>query len=204
MSVRLASMRVYFALIRSWMSSASKGGRWALAHPEEVQRNLRNFWLDGLFANASDSIILTYLTLYLLALGATGAQIGLMSSMASLSATLLLLPGAWLVERFGQRKWLTVISGGIVARCMLLFVVLTPFLFPSEWMVVAAMTFSVLRDGFGNLAHPSWVSLTGDLVPIGWRGRYFASRNIVMGLAGMLMIFIAGLLIDRIGDLAGY
>ncbi|MCX6037843.1 MAG: hypothetical protein NTW99_08110, partial [Chloroflexi bacterium] len=47
------------------------GGEWAKALPEKTRRNLRWFWYDGLFSSASDNIIITYITLYVLALGAT-------------------------------------------------------------------------------------------------------------------------------------
>jgi predicted MFS family arabinose efflux permease len=46
--------------------------------------------------------------------------------------------------------------------------------------------------------------LTGDIVPIGWRGRYFASRNMVMGIGGMGVILAAGYLLNQMPGLAGY
>jgi hypothetical protein len=84
MACRLDSLRAYLAFLGQKASYILMGGNWALSHPTVVQTNLRNFWLDGLFASASDAIILNYLTLYILALGAGSAQIGLMSSLSSL------------------------------------------------------------------------------------------------------------------------
>jgi hypothetical protein len=45
----------------------SAGGSWATRLPLDTQHNLRRFLFDGLFAAASDSIPLTYLTLFLVA-----------------------------------------------------------------------------------------------------------------------------------------
>jgi len=103
------------------------GGEWAYALPAETRHNLRRFWYDGLFAAASDNIYYTYLTLYVLAVGASRAQVSLMSSLSNLGAALLLLPGALLVEHFRRRKEITMIFGGGIARLMLLLIALIPF-----------------------------------------------------------------------------
>ena len=92
-----------FRILRSF-SRLTLGGDWALSEPAETRHNLRWFWFDGFFSSASDNILATYLVLYLLALGASRAQIGLLSSLSSLSVALVLLPGALLVERIGHRK----------------------------------------------------------------------------------------------------
>jgi MFS family permease len=180
------------------------GGAWADAQPPQVRHNLRWFWFDGFFSAASDNIILTYLTLYVLALGASGIQIGLMSSLSSLSATLLLLPGALLAERIGRRKNITVISGGIFSRLMVLLLVFVPLVFPPGLVVVAAIGLSVLRDALANLSLPAWVSLTADIVPISHRGRYFGSRNIYMIIIGMATTLLGGEVITRLGQPLGY
>ncbi len=180
------------------------GGTWALSQPLIVQRNLGYFWLDGFFANASDAILLTYLTLYFLSLGASDQQIGLVSGLASLSATILLMPGALLVERFGHRKWITVAAGGIISRIMIALFVLTPLFLQGQLLIYALMAFEITRQGFINLALPAWTSLTGDLVPIARRGTYFASRNIIMSLASIMVTIYAGQLITRTGTPFGY
>ena len=69
------------------------GGDWALVLPRAVKRNLRWYWFDGLFSAASDNILLTYLSIYVLALGATRSQVGLMSALSSSPVCVSLLPG---------------------------------------------------------------------------------------------------------------
>lgn len=180
------------------------GGEWALPLPQAVKHNLSWFFFDGLFAAASDNIIVTYLSLYLLALGATRGQIGLMSSFSSLSAALLLLPAAFLVERVGRRKELTVLFGGILARLMVFSLALLPFLLQGQSLIFVGITLAVLRDAFGNLGYPAWMSLTGAIVPLEGRGRYFGTRNFAMGIAGMAMIYLVGELITRLPVPSGY
>jgi MFS family permease len=180
------------------------GGEWALPLSAQTKHNLTWFFFDGLFASASDNIIITYVTLYILALGATTAQIGLMSSFSSLVSAALLLPGAFLVERFGHRKELTMAFGGGVARFAILVMAFLPFFVPATAIVWVAIALSVTRDSFGNLSFPAWVSVTADIVPMEGRGRFFASRNFIMGLTGMLVILLVGELITHTSIPLGY
>lgn len=180
------------------------GGEWALSQPEESRRNLRRYWFDGLFAAASDTVPLNYLTLYLLALGATGAQVGWFSALTSLAAALSLLPGAYLVERFGRRKEITVIFGGLGARILLLALALLPLGASGQTLIWVLILVSVVRSVAGNLAFPAWMAVTGAIVPVEGRGRYFGSRNLVMGIASMILTYLLGEFITFAGSPLGY
>lgn len=180
------------------------GGEWALALSAQIKHNLTWFFFDGLFSSASDNIIVTYVTLYVLALGATSAQVGLMSSFSSLVSAVLLLPGAILVERYGLRKEFTMAFGGGIARLAILILALLPFFVGGPGIVWVAIGLSVTRDSFGNLSFPAWVSVTADIVPMEGRGRFFASRNFIMGVTGMLAILLVGELITRTPIPIGY
>jgi MFS family permease len=127
-----------------------------------------------------------------------------MSALSSLSATLLLLPGAMLVERFNHRREITLLFGGGVARLALLLLALIPFGLHSEALALTAMALSISRDAFGNLAFPAWLSFAADIVPMEGRGRYFGSRNFIMGITGMLAVLLVGALITRLGQPLGY
>lgn len=180
------------------------GGRWAVEFPKETRDNLRSFFFDGVTASASDSIVLTYLTLYLLALGASSGDIGLMTSLASLSAVLFLIPGAVLVDRTGKRKQIVLISGGTIRRIALLLLAFVPLVFSGRAAIYAVIALKVIMDGMGNLGIPAWISLTAELVPLTWRGRFFGNRNMVMGIAAMLTTYVTGLFITGIGSTEGY
>ena len=198
------SLREVWYRVRRPFRHLTIGGDWAQVLPVDDRHNLRWLWFDGMFASASDNIYLTYLSVYLLALGATQAQIGLYSTFSNLSAALLLLPGAVLVERIGQRKEITLLGGGWVGRIALLMMALVPLALGGHALVWAAIALSVTRDAFGNLAYPAWTSLVGSIVPMEGRGRYFGSRNFIMGVGGMLTTLLIGALITRLGQPLGY
>lgn len=180
------------------------GGDWANRLPTESRRNLYRYWFDGLFAAASDTFPINYLTLYLLAIGASGAQVGWFNSLSSLAAALALLPGAFVVEKYGRRKEFTVVFGGLLARMMLLLMALAPLPLAGQPLIWLVISLGVIRSAAGNLAFPAWMSLTGDIVPMEGRGRYFGSRNFVMVIAGIVVTYLMGEFITRVGSLQAY
>ena len=190
--------------LRLTANRIAAGGRWPVQFPHETQQNLRSFFSDGVYASASDAITLTYLTLYLLALGASSGDIGWLNALSSLIAVILLLPGAMLVDRFGNRKRTVVIAGGWIGRIPLLLMALIPFFLDGPAAIYIIIALKVLLDGARNLSLPAWVSLTADIVPLAWRGRYFGNRNLVMGISAMVVTLIIGELITRLGTPSGY
>ncbi len=198
LSLRADWERFYAAAIR-----LTTGGRWAASLPSWARVNLTWFWLDGFFSAACDNIVTTYLVLYILAMGASSAQIGLMSSLSSLTAALLLLPGAILVERSGHHKQFCLVGGGL-SRVVLVLLAALPVLLGGQTLIYIAIGVAVSRDAFTYLVYPAWMSITGDIVPIAGRGRFFASRNFVMGVAGMATTFLIGQVITHSGQPAGY
>ena len=182
----------------------ANGGEWALSLPGEARKNLTRYWFDGMFAAASDTIPINYLTLYLLALGANSSQVGLFSALTSLAAAACLLPGAMMVERYGHRKEITVWFGGLAARIALLLLALLPLGLNGRVLIWSVILLSTLRSAMGNLAFPAWMSITGDIVPLEGRGRYFGSRNFVMNITAMLMTYLVGEFITLAGSPQGY
>lgn len=203
MSQPIQTSRALWPRLRRSLSVLMTGGDWALALPPQGRRNLQWYWLDGFFAAATDNIVVTYLTLYVLALGASRAQIGLLSSLSSLGAALILLPGALLVERLGHRMGIALLSGS-GSRIMLLLLALIPLVFDGPALVYIAIFLAVGRDLLANLAYPAWMAITADVVPLAGRGRYFAARNFAMGFAGMAVTLLAGELITRANQPAGH
>jgi len=193
-----------WARFRRYVLWFTAGGRWSDRLRPPVRRNLRWFWFDGLFSSASDAVVLSYLSLFVLALGGTRAQIGLMSSLSSLGAALLLFPGAALVERWGRRKHMVLLGGGGVARAALLLLGLVPLVFAGPAVVYVVIGLAVVRDACANFSMPAWMAITADVVPLSWRVRYFSSRNVAMGVANILATYLFGQLITGVGGPAGY
>src|SRR4051794_37588243 len=114
--------------------------RWLIPggiHYPTEHRRLRLFWWDGVFWNVAESFVLAYSTIYALALGATTAQVGQLTSISNLFGAAALIPGARLSERWRQRKPLIVLVGGFGARIPLLLMALAPLVFHGQAAVYA-------------------------------------------------------------------
>ncbi len=177
------------------------GGRWSGHLPARARRSLRWFLADGLFANASGTIIRTYQAIYLLALGATRGQIGLFSSLTNLTMPLAMLPGAQLARRSHKRR--VVVISSLIGRLLLLALLILPALAGRAavgWSIGVLVVYAFLM----NLLNPAWTALVSQIVPPHWRGRYFSSRNILMGLVSFLAVLGMGQIVDHFVTPVGY
>lgn len=172
--------------------------------PDTV-RNLRFFWLDGLFSAISENFYLGYVTLFALAFGASNGQVGLVTAAGNLLGAISLFPGARLVERWGQRKPLIIWSAGGLGRFVLLGLALVPFLTHQAALAIGLIILlNGLRAFMGSLANPAWTAMVADLVPEFLRGNYFSRRNFAMGLAALVVAPLAGQIINVGNDFAGF
>ena len=171
--------------------------------PAQV-RGMRAFWWDGFWANVPETVLATYLGLYVIAFGGSTGQVALVASLSSLFAALAFFPGARLVETFGHRKLIVLATGGGVSRVALLLLAAVPFVARGEAAIWLVIVFASVRAFFGYFAIPAWTSLTADVVPIGIRGRFFASRGFGMSFTALVTAPIAGFLLDRYTGLEGW
>ncbi len=180
--------------------------RWLIpggVHYPESHRRLRLFWWDGVLWNIGESLVIAYSTLYALALGATTAQIGQLTSVSNLFGAVALIPGAHVSEVWGQRKRMVFLFSA-ASRLALLFLALIPFFWSSTAAVYAVMAALAWRTFADNLAKPAGTSFIADIVPLRLRGRYFSSRNFAMGAVAFAIVPLVGVLIRGLGEISGY
>ena len=183
------------------MTSSPDG---AFPEPPAARAGRRFLWLDGFFSNTSEAFVTSFVTPFAIVLGASNLQVGILSSLTNLSSALGVIPGARLEERFFSRKRIVALTSGGAARLLLFLIAVMPLLLPREYATLAFITMIALRAFLGQLGYPAWSSLLADLVPKPIRGRYFAGRNIGLGLATLIFTPVAGWLIQRIGGHEGY
>jgi MFS family permease len=175
----------------------------------EVER-LRWFWLDGLFSTISVSFYASFVTLFALAYGATNTQIGRLTAVASLCGLAALLPGAQAIKLMGgRRKTVVVLFGGIISRVALLAWVVLPLLTHDAGAGIAVIiAVNAVITFANNFANPAWTAMVADIVPREIRGRFFSHRNFAVNLPALLVVPLAGLLIQAANGprapLAGY
>jgi MFS family permease len=170
----------------------------------ESQLGLRYFWLDGLFATISENFYAGFVSLFALAYGASTGQVGWLASVGNLLGAVALFPGARMVERTGKRVPIVVWTGGGISRIALLALACFPFLIKKPGIAIALIIgLNGLRAFMGNFGNPAWTAIVADLVPGFMRGRYFANRNIAMGVAALVVAPLAGWLINAVDGWQG-
>jgi len=158
--------------------------------------NLRLFWLDGIFAAASESFYLAFIPIFALAYGATNQQVGWITAVGNLAGAMALFPGARLMEKTGKRKAIVVWTGGGIARLMLLLLALVPlFQLPPALAILVITLLNGVRAFMANFSNPAWTVMVAEIVPDFMRGRYFSTRNLTMGIATLTFSAAAGWII---------
>lgn len=163
---------------------------------KEIRKGLRISILEGSFA--AIHLALTtgpFLAGYALLLGANDFQLGLVAALPFLAQAFQIL-GALAVERFKQRKKITLL-GSLFSRSLFLIFVFLPF-FPEDQRVKIGVFLLLLclSAAIANLVGVAWLSWMSDLVPARKRGTYFGLRNTILGLITMGANFGGANLID--------
>jgi MFS family permease len=160
---------------------------------------LRWFWREGFFVQGAESFSADFIPLFALAAGATSGDIGMLAAAANLVMVAGYLPGAFMVSRVRSRKGLVIATSYGASRAMLVVLALLPFIVSAgPALVYLIIAVNALRFFGGSLGNAAWTSLVADLVPQESRGRYFASRFIVIGCAALVGSPLAGWVIRTI------
>lgn len=170
--------------------------------PPAYAPNFIHLYLDiGWFGVLSGSSV-TFLTVYAARLGASGLQIGLLSSMSAAVSLLLAIPaGRWL-ERQDINK--AVFRASIWYRLGYLLWVPLPWLFgqgAQVWALIAiaflmAIPLTPLSVGFN--------ALFAAAVPAEWRAHVAGMRNILYAVAFILSSLGSGYLLEQLAFPANY
>ena len=161
----------------------------------EVLRGLRVSIWEACYATVWSALTTgAFLTGYALWLGADSRAMGFVTAIP-IFAGLIQLVASYVGERRQARR--PFVAGFAVAgRTLFLPILLLPlFLRPTAalgpFLVLFTLSFVLL-----NFTSPAWTSWMSDLVPPDHRGRYFARRNMVAGIVGMIIGLPAAWFLD--------
>ncbi|MDD5126743.1 MAG: MFS transporter [Dehalococcoidales bacterium] len=157
---------------------------------KQFNKNLKYSIVDGSAHAAMLGLTQDYIVPFALALKATTAQVGLLTSVPNLAMALSQLAAPLLTEIAGNRKKI-ILPAVMLHAFMWMPVLLTAFVPPGLRIacLIANYTFTVVLGALGN---PAWGSMMADIVPQRIRGRYFGFRARICNLATLVFSFIAG------------
>lgn len=168
-------------------------------------RSQKWFYIDGILSSITDVPALQFIAVYAVALGASDAEVGLLSIALGLAGVIALAPGARIAELTSSRKSVQLWGGGGAGRIALLVMALAPLIMPdlkAAFWLVLAMVF--VRSLSQNLSHPSWVSLLADIIPLDLRRFYVTQRMLAITVAAAVTAPLVGFGIRAIGGVEGY
>lgn len=167
-------------------------------NPDAVRRTMRVSVFEGsatqIFLNWTSGSVLVG---YMLHLGATPTDIGLVASVPLLAQAASPL-AALAADLLGRRRLLTAMVATLGRGVWLLAALLPSLGLPAAelpgLMILLVLVSSAFQASNGTL----WSAWMGDVVPERQRGRYFGFRSGIVGLVGMLANLAAGWFLDRV------
>lgn len=149
---------------------------------------------EGSFGVFSSVLAENSIIPFSLSIDSSPFQVGLLSSLGNLFGPIGQIIGSHQIETKSRKRIL--IQGVLGLACMWpLFITIAIFyqfiFFQSflPWMLIVIFLIYML---FGGFMTPSWFSVMGDVVPDGYRGRYFAKRNLtnqLIAIIGTILLF---------------
>ena len=162
--------------------------------PASVFRNiLLDIGLANIYAALNSGV---FLTGYLLLLGASNVQIGLITSLPLL-ANITAPVFSFFIDRSKERKKLC-LRALLPVRLLWFLLAALPLLLFYKLLAYPLIIFTVIyfiMTLLGVFVASSWLPWIGDLIPEETRGHYFGKRIIAGGLAALVFTVAGGALV---------
>ncbi len=141
----------------------------------------------------SRSMAFPYASLYILALGGSPEQIGLITALSPLAGLIMFPIGGHIADHVGRVRLIAV--SGYVSSAILLLYVLAP-----SWQVLAVAT---LLRGLMVIQFPASSAILADSLAPEDRGKGVAVMNTIAGTLSLVAPYLAGLVLEAHGNETG-
>jgi MFS family permease len=156
--------------------------------------------LDGSFAvpyvNLTSGVILTG---FLIALGATEFEIGIIAALPLLGGLLQPL-GVEIVRRRGGWRKPVVITAILADASLWIASIAVVLWLELQAVMLVIIGIVALQQTANAFVGASWTSWMSDLIPPQIRGRFFGRRNFICNAAGAVAAIGGGQFVERVGD----
>ncbi|MBD3233186.1 MAG: MFS transporter [candidate division Zixibacteria bacterium] len=159
-----------------------------------TRKYLKRIVFEGAFANVF--IVYTggaFITGMALMMGANDFEIGLLAAIPFLAQFTQLL-SAYLMDRTGKRKKMTVFAVGLARQIWWLLIPLL-LISPYEFLNVL-LALVIISNLLSMIIAPGWLTWMSDLIPNRIRARFFGSRSAAMATSTVLASVLGGIILD--------
>jgi MFS family permease len=162
-----------------------------------VVRTYRVSILEGIFAQIFGGLATigsSFITKFMVLLGATPVHFSVLSALGQLSAVFQPL-GVALMHRLKKRKKVTVVVTA-VGRFLTFFIGAALLFHSHSQGIIFVLGLLFVSQALQAIGGNIWIGWMSDLIPIGIRGRFFAVRNQVLVLCGLVAGYILSFCTD--------
>jgi MFS family permease len=165
----------------------------------ELKKKARDMSIkEGAFSTVRQSLCDTYVTPFAVAINSSNVVIGLLTSISGLLGPISQWFSSRLIENHSRKK---IVVASLLYECLMWIPIMaTAFLFYKGIITsLLPLCFLLLFSMYvviANVAGPAWFSWVGDLVDDAYRGKWFAKRNFILGIVGLVSTLLAAFFLD--------
>jgi predicted MFS family arabinose efflux permease len=165
------------------------------AIPEANRANFRNLYLDIGWFGLLNGSAMAFISIYLVRIGASAFQIGLLNAAPAVMAIALALPaGSWLKNRAIDRA---VFRTAVLHRFFYLVWIPLPVLFLNEQQVDIVIAVTFLMSIPGTVLAVGFNAMYADAVPADWRAHVVGVRNALLAAVTIVTSLLCGYVLDH-------
>lgn len=170
--------------------------------PAEHRSNFMNLYLDVVWFGVLTGSSVTFLSVYLARIGASGFHIGLLNASPALITMLFALPaGGWMKNRPIDS---VVFWTALLHRIFYMFWIPLPALFGTNFQTWMTIAITLIMSIPGTALAVGFNALFAQAVPVEWRNSVSGVRNAILALTTTLTSLICGFLLDELPNPLGY
>jgi len=166
-----------------------------------LRKNITSNLRMGIASTASINFTVPFFAVIAAKFGATNTDYALLNSVPALMTILATLPAAAIIGRFHSQKR---IAAGIMIASRLSFVLMALLPFFHFAQVRTLIVLVGLYTAANTVSAVSWQAILGEIIPIQYRNKVMAQRNVYSNFIGMGIVLLAGWYIDHYSFPAGY
>lgn len=170
--------------------------------PPHLRKNFLHLYLDiGWFGILSGSAM-AFISVYLVRIGASDFQVGMMTAVPAIVALACSLPAGWWLNRRPVDR--AVFHASVLFRFFYLLWIPLPLLAPAPLQIWLILAITLVMSIPGTALNVGFNALFADAVPPEWRGRVVGTRNATLAISLILASLLSGWLLQRLPYPANY
>jgi MFS family permease len=173
-----------------------------LSIPQVHRHNFWHLYLDIAWYGVLSGSGLSFLAIYLVRLGATPFQIGLVNAGPAIMTILFALPAGWWLKKLPLDN--AVVWSSILFRVFYLFWIPIPSLFIAETQIGVLLALTLVMTIPGTALAVGFNAYFAEVVPPDWRAHVVGLRNALLALTFTVTSLLCGYLLTALPFPLGY